>query len=174
MHGDLTTIVTEIETHAAGRGWDQPPRLYALVRTAELLSQEPALAEQLGLPADPGNGHVTPVEQEPFAAEQPLDEALAHVGWPDEVHGCALAVERLMLPPSAEAEMPEGGGDDTDIGEWAAGRADREEVRLVVGVLRDGTRACALRLRSHDSPTAVLTGPDLVPGLSQALAATLV
>lgn len=169
MPSDLTAVVTEIEGHAAGRGWDQPPRLYALVRTAELLQQEPALARQLGLPAEPGPDSITPVEQEPLSASEPLDDALARVAWPEEVHGCAVVAERLMLPPAAEAEMP----DEGDVGEWAAGRSDREEVRLVVGVLRDGTRGSAVRLRSHDSGPEVLTGPDLVPDLAEALATTL-
>lgn len=169
MPSDLTAVVTEVEHHAAERGWDQPPRLYALVRTVDLLHQEPGLAQQLGLPAEPSPDSITPVEQEPLPASEPLDDALARVAWPEEVHGCALVAERLMLPPTAEAEMPE----DGDIGEWAAHRSDREEVRLVVGVLRDGTRGSAVRLRSHDSGPEVLTGPDLVPNLAEALAITL-
>lgn len=169
MASDLTHVVTEIENHAAERGWDQPPRLYALVRTADLLSQEPTLAVQLGLPADPPPGSITPVEQDPLPGNEPLDDLLAHVAWPEEVHGCALVVERLMLPPSAEDEIPE----DGDAAEWAAEREDREEVRLVVGVLKDGTRGSAVRLRSHDSRTEVLSGDDLVPRLAEALADTL-
>lgn len=171
MGRDLTAAVTEIEQHAAARGWDQPPRLYALVRTAELLRQDPALGRQLGLPDDPAPESLTPVEQDPLPAEEPLDEVLSRIAWPDEVHGCALVVERLMLPPSAEDELPE--PEEEDVGQWAAQRADREDVRLVVGVLRDGTRESALRMRSHDSAANVLSGADLVPGLAEALATTL-
>jgi hypothetical protein len=43
---------------------------------------------------------------------------------------------------------------------------------MTVAVLRDGARESALRLREKDSPTEVLTGADLVPGLAEALAAT--
>ena len=43
---------------------------------------------------------------------------------------------------------------------------------MTVAVLRDGTRESALRLREKDSPTEVLTGSGLVPGLAEALAAT--
>ena len=43
---------------------------------------------------------------------------------------------------------------------------------MTVAVLRDGSRESALRLREKDSPTEVLTGPDLVPGLADALATT--
>lgn len=169
MGSDLTATVTEIEQHAAGRGWDQPPRLYALVKTTDLLHQEPALAERLGLPAEPSPESMTPVEQEALPAEEPLDDVLARVAWPDEVDGCALVVERLMLPPSAEEEVP----DEGDVSEWVAQREDREEVRIVVGVLRDGGRESAVRFRSSDSPMAVLSGPELVPGLAEALATTL-
>lgn len=43
---------------------------------------------------------------------------------------------------------------------------------MTVAVLRDGTRESAVRLREKDTPTEVLTGPDLVPGLAEALNAT--
>ena len=43
---------------------------------------------------------------------------------------------------------------------------------MTVAVLRDGARESAVRLREKDSPTEVLTGADLVPGLAEALAAT--
>jgi hypothetical protein len=87
------------------------------------------------------------------------------------VAGCALAVERLMLPPSAEAQVPQGLS-EAALTKWVAEHPDRQEVRMTVGVLRDGTRESALRLREKDSPTEVLTGSDLVPGLAEALAAT--
>jgi hypothetical protein len=80
-------------------------------------------------------------------------------------------VERLMLPPSAEAAIPDG-LDEAALAAWVAEHPDRQEVRMTVGVLRDGTRDSALRLREKDTPTEVLTGPDLVPGLAEALAAT--
>lgn len=169
MERHLAEAIGEVERHAAERGWDQPPRLYALVQTADLVRQEPALAERLGLPAEPGPGRLTPVEQDPLPAEAPLDDVLARVMWPPEVHGCALVVERLMLPPLAEAELPTEG----DVRDWVARRPDREEVRLVVGVTRDGSRESAVRLRSHDSTTEVVRGPELVPSLADALAATL-
>ena len=43
---------------------------------------------------------------------------------------------------------------------------------MTVAVLRDGARESAVRLREKDSPTEVLTGSGLVPGLAEALAAT--
>jgi hypothetical protein len=47
-------------------------------------------------------------------------------------------------------------------------------VRLAAAVLRDGTGGCAVRARNHDRDADVAVAPDLVPGLLQALAGTLV
>ena len=55
----------EIEKHAAERGWDQPARLFALVPTADLLANEPGLAEAIGVDPDADlTGSLTPIEQE--------------------------------------------------------------------------------------------------------------
>ena len=48
----LEEVILDLERHSAEGGWDAPPRLYALVETAQLRHQEPDLAEQLGIPAD--------------------------------------------------------------------------------------------------------------------------
>ncbi|POX55549.1 hypothetical protein C3489_09520 [Streptomyces sp. Ru71] len=166
----LTRAVLEIDEYASGLGWDQPARLFALVDTAQLRAQEPALADQLGLGDDETTG-LTPIEQDEVATDRPLDEFLATIAWPGAVAGCALTVERLMLPPSAEAQVPEGLS-EAKLAKWVAEHPERQEVRMTVAVLRDGARESALRLREKDSPTEVLTGPDLVPGLADALAAT--
>lgn len=172
MSTELSRAVLEVERHVAAGGWDQPLRLYAIVETVGMLRREPELAARLGIHrAEPGE--LTPVEQEDASDTEPLDTLLARIAWPPEVLGCAVVVERLMLPPDAEAELPTG-GDEKTVGEWAAKHPAREDVRIAVGVLRDGSRECAIRLRAHDDDHAVLTGPDLVPGLAEALAATLV
>ncbi len=169
----LTRAVLEIDTYASGLGWDQPARLFALVDTARLRAQEPALAQQLGLDEQSSTGGLTPIEQEELPAGQALDEFLATIAWPEVIAGCALTVERLMLPPSAEATIPEDlNGDDGALAAWVAKHPERQEVRMTVGVLREGARESAVRLRSKDSATEVLTGADLVPGLAEALAAT--
>ncbi|MCX4698034.1 PPA1309 family protein [Streptomyces sp. NBC_01352] len=167
----LTRAVLEIDEYASGLGWDQPARLFALVDTARLRTQEPALAAQLGLDAEQQTTGLTPIEQEEIPAGKPLDEFLGTIAWPDAVVGCALTVERLMLPPSAEASVPEG-LTEKKLAQWVAEHPDRQEVRMTVAVLRDGARDSALRLREKDSPTEVLTGGALVPGLAEALAAT--
>jgi hypothetical protein len=46
-------------------------------------------------------------------------------------------------------------------------------VRLVVGVLRDGTRSSVLRVRGHDDDTDLVHDPGLAPDLADALEATL-
>lgn len=171
----LTRAVLEIDEYTAGLGWDQPARLFALVDTAQLRAEEPGLADRLGVEeAEEGGagGHaLTPVEQDELPQGTPLDEFLGTIGWPDAVAGCALTVERLMLPPSAEESVPDG-LDEAQLSRWVAEHPERQEVRMTVGVLRDGARESALRLREKDATTEVLTGAGLVPGLADALAAT--
>jgi hypothetical protein len=169
----LEAVAAEIEAFAGQAGWDQPPTLYALVPTRTLAADPAAAAlldaaELADIPAEA----ITPVAQEPLPA-RPLDEALAQIGWPAEVVGCALCQEIVLLPPSAEAEFA-----DLAV-EGAASRAadhpDRREARLVVAVLRGGQAAGILRLRgTGDAPEDLLTGADLAPNLAAALAATLV
>jgi hypothetical protein len=164
----LAHVVREIEAHAAESGWDQSASLYALVPTAELVVAEPALADALGLTAD-ATGY-TPIDQE-LGADQPLEEALHSITWPEGVAGCAAVVERLVLPPSADDEIP----DDRDAAaSYAAEHPDRQELRMVAAVTRDGATYCAYRFRSHDDPASVVSGPDLVPALLELLQATLV
>jgi hypothetical protein len=169
----LRAAVVEAERHVAGFGWDQPPRLFALVRTRDLLDREPALAPHLtGFAADdPGaQHHLTAVEQDGLAPTSSIESILGTLAWPAEVDGAAIAIERLVVPPAAERDLPD---DPAAAVEQLAGHADRQDVRLVVGVLRDGTAMCALRQRAHDDDASVALGPDLVPGLVQALRATL-
>jgi hypothetical protein len=173
----LTQSLIELEQHVAKDGWDQPPRLFALADTAALIEAEPRLAAALA-PETLSLGEVGPlrtytsIEQEGFPGGQELDDALAGIGWPSTVDGAALVIERVMLPPEAEAELPEAGS-GVDLDAWAAAHPLRQEVRIAVGVLRDGSRDCALRLRSRDADDEVLSGPELVPALADALAETL-
>jgi hypothetical protein len=165
----LARLALEIERHVADAGWDRPPQLFALVETADLLRREPQLADELGLAvADPGS--LTPVDQGELPEHHSLDDLLAGIVWPPEVLGTAISVERLMVPPAAESAMPQ---DEGAALRWLAEHPERQEVRIVVAVLRDGTREAALRMRAHDDEQSVLTGSDLVPALAEALSATL-
>jgi hypothetical protein len=166
----LASAVLEIENHIAGSGWDQPARLYALVETGRLVEREPALAAAMGLDESAAQGSLTPVEQDQLAPDRPLEQVLESITWPDGVSGCAAVVERLVLPPTADAEIPE---DPVGAEEFAREHPDRQEVRIVAGATRAGATYCALRLRSHDDDQSVVTGNDLVPALLQLLTATL-
>lgn len=162
----LEEVVRDLERHAAAAGWDAPPRLYALVEAAELHRDEPGLARQLGVPDEAGR--IAALEQSGVPVDRPIGDILHRIEWPERVTGCVLVVERILLPEGAEEDAP-----DEDPVAWAATHPGREDVRLAVGVLRDGSRHSALRLRGHDSDGEVLTGPDLAPGLADALASTL-
>ncbi len=166
----LASAVLEIEHHVAESGWDQPARLYALVPTEELVRHEPGLAEMLGLESDASaDGSLTPVEQEGLPLDKQLEEVLGTVEWPDGVAGCAAVVERLVLPPEVDEQIP---ADPQEAARFAREHPLRQEVRLVAGVTRAGASYCALRMRSHDDELAVVDGTDLVPGLLALLGQT--
>jgi hypothetical protein len=166
----LAAAVLEIESHIAVGGWDQPARLYALVDTAQLVEKEPALAAAMGLDSSSAQGSLTPVEQDQLSPDRPLETVLESIVWPANVAGAAAVVERLVLPPDADADIPE---DPSRAEEFAREHPDRQEVRIVAGVTRSGSTYCALRLRAHDDDQSVVGGSDLVPGLLALLGATL-
>lgn len=168
----LQAAVREIERHAGSAGWDRRPRLFALVPSVDLLAAEPDLAGRLGLDPAPASDALTPVEQDDLP-DQPLDELLAGIAWPDSVDGCAVAQEIVILPPSAEAEWGDT-PESVDAVARAAAHPERREARLVVGVLRDGSDAGVMRVRGTDGmDDELLTGPDLAPNLVVALRETL-
>ena len=166
----LSAVAREVEDFVASAGWDQPPQLFALVPTAELVEREPELAGQVD-PAAP----LTPVAQEALPSED-LAEALAGIMWPAAVHGCALAQEIVVLPPEAEATLPTGDStsDSAAMRRIAAEHPRRREARLVAAVLRDGTAACVLRLRGEAAEDDdIVQHPELAPNLTSALLATM-
>jgi hypothetical protein len=174
QQAQLEFAAAEIEMHVSAAGWDQRPALFALVRAAELPTDERAAVAELVTPDVEDS--LTAVEQEALP-DGPLDEALAQIGWPETVAGCALAQEIVILPPGVADEVT-----DADASA-AVAHPEHHEARLVVAVLRDGTRATLLRLRDGTEPTdrterppvggELLTGPDLAPNLADALLATL-
>ena len=171
----LPQVIREVEDFAAAVGWDQPPQLFALVTTADLLARQPDLGGQV----DAGSP-LTPIAQEPLS-DGDLAEALAGIAWPGTVAGCALVQEIVVLPPDAEAELRgEESAEqidqvDTDrMRRIAAEHPKRREARLVAGVLRDGSAACVLRLRGDaEHPDEIVEHPELAPNLIDALRATL-
>jgi hypothetical protein len=166
----LAAAVLEIEAHVAQDGWDPPARLYALVDTAALVAQEPALAAAMGIDGPGDDGSFTPIEQDGLPPGQALEEALGSIAWPGSVSGCAAVIERLVLPPGVDDDIPD---DPTSAELFAREHPDRQEVRMVAGVTRAGASYCALRLRAHDDEQSVVNGTELVPGLLDLLHATL-
>lgn len=165
----LRVAVVEVERYVSDAGWDLAPRLYALVPTLELAEAEPELAAELGI-SDGSAELFTPVEQELDGYTGSLEEMLGGITWPGAVAGALAVVERVVLPPEAEEEVP---ADIDDASSYASEHPEREDVRIAVGVLRSGPSHCVLRLRSHDDDQAVIHGPEVVPALVEALRETL-
>ncbi|GAA1589453.1 PPA1309 family protein [Kribbella karoonensis] len=168
----LSSAVVEIEKHVSSAGWDQPAQLFALVPTAELLRAEPQLAAELG--AEDASQPLTPVAQGELPGgvdDANLADTLGRIEWPDGVAGCALAIERIVLPASAESGLSSAES-DAELARLAGSDPRRHEVRMVAAVLREGDRFGAVRLRAHDEDSAVLTGVDLVPTLCEVLSLT--
>lgn len=165
MDDALVAALVEVERHVSGLGWDQPARLFALVPTAALLAAEPSLAEHLSAGSPDG---YSLIEQEAFRQGDDLAETLARIAWPATVAGCALALERAFLPADAEVDLP---GDPDAAALAVAEHPGRLDLRVVVGVTRDGERHGVARVRGQGGE--LLGGPDLVPALADALAHTL-
>ncbi|SDD88782.1 PPA1309 family protein [Actinokineospora iranica] len=163
---DLPSVTREVEEFVSAGGWDQPPQLFALVPTEHLLREQPDLAGQVD-----AESTLTPVAQE--ALEEPdLGVALAGIMWPPVVAGCALAQEIVILPPEAEADLPE--GDSDALSRIAATHPQAREARLVAAALRDGTVACVLRLRGAEGELdEIIEHRDLAANLTTALLDTL-
>jgi hypothetical protein len=168
----LVAALVDLEHHVGEAGWDQPPRLFALVLTDLLVSSEPALAASLGLRSSAQGGAaeaLTAVQQDDFTADDDVLGALARIEWPAAVFGCAISLVRTFLPAAYEADLP---GDPQQAAQVVAAHPHREEIRVVVGADRAGHRHGVARLVSQ--PEELLAAADLVPGLGDALAHTLV
>ncbi len=141
--------------------------MFALVSNALLAEREPSMSEQLNV-ADPAG--FTAVEQEGLPTTSDIESMLARVAWPEDVAGVALAIERIVVPPEAERDLP----DDSDGATQALmNHPDRQDVRILAAVIRGAESICLLRQRQHDSDEHVAIGPDIAPGLVHALSATL-
>ena len=91
--------------------------------------------------------------------------------WPAEVTGCAAVVERLVLPPGADAEIPEDPAAAAGVRREHPDRAGGADRR------RRDPRRVRRTVRCGCAPTTTTSrwsaGADLVPGLLELLAATL-
>lgn len=160
--------------HVAQGGWDAPVRLFALIRTADALSRDPELVQGLHpdivARAGADEEYLTAIEQEDLPVAASVEELLAQISFGPRVDGVAVSCERIVLPPEVEQDLPRDPGDAVDV---LMAHPQRRDVRMVVGVLRHGPNCCAIRQRAHDNPAMVGTGPDLAPGVTAALRATL-
>ena len=166
----LATAVLEIESHIAEAGWDQPAQLYALVDTARIVEQEPELRRRRWGWTPPRQTDPSPRWSRTRLPDQTLEVMLESIVWPPEVTGCAAVVERLVLPPDVDGDIPD---DPVAAEEFAREHPLRQEVRIVAGATRAGATYCALRLRAHDDDSSVVDGTELVPGLLDLLRSTL-
>ena len=167
----LTAAVIDLERYIGERGWEQPPRLFALVHTDDLIAADPQLVEEQGLRGSAQGGHadaLTAIEQEDFDPGPDLVGGLAGIFWPPAVFGCAVSLESSFLPARVETDLPD---DPQAAAKAVRAHPDRQDVRLVMGVTRDGARHGVGRLVSQ--PDELLGAPDLVSGLGDVLAHTL-
>ena len=167
----LLAALIDLEHHVGTAGWDQPPRLFALVLTDAFAAAEPALAAEMGLRTTAQGaapGALTAVEQDEFAASGDLLGDLSQLSWPEAVFGCAVSAERTFLPAGQEGDLPE---DADAAAAYVAAHPARQDIRVVVGADRAGHVHGVARLVSQ--PDQLLGAADLVPGLGAALAHTL-
>ncbi len=163
----LVAALMEIERHVGRLGWNQPARLFALVRTAELVAAEPHLATALDADHRPEDAFSS-IEQDTWHGGDDVVTALEGTMWPETVEGCALVIERAFLPSDAEADIPE---DPVEAERYVAEHPRRQDIRVVAGVLRTGQKHSLARIASE--PDDLLGGVDLAPGLSDLLGRTL-
>ncbi len=74
--------------------------------TADLVEREPQLRAGLS-GSDLAEGALSAIEQEDLPRTSSLESLLGRMSWPEAVAGVALAVERIVVPPEAERDLPE-------------------------------------------------------------------
>lgn len=158
----LKESVLEIERECAKAGWTRGIVLYALVPTADVIESAPEMAEAL---AEKSPTSLTAIEQEDVELTGTIEDFLGTISWSAEVFGAALVLERLIVNEEPPGELSE-----EALAEWVIEHG--QEVRMVVGVLRDGSQECAMRMRAYDDENAIMAGPELLPGMAEALALT--
>ena len=162
----LKEAVLEIERECAKAGWSRGIVLYALVPTADVIESAPEMAAAL---ADKSPASLTAIEQEEVELTGTIEDFLGTISWSAEVFGAALVLERLIVNEEPPVEC-EGELSEAALAEWVA--AHGQEVRMVVGVLRDGSQECVMRMRAFDDENAIMAGSELLPGMAEALALT--
>jgi hypothetical protein len=167
----LAAALLEILRHVEEPGLSDV-RWFALLRSAQLLAEQPGLAALLGddvaLSLAQDSRHLTSVElDEAPAVADPL-ESLAALEWPEGIAGLAacfdLGPEQLDLrtPGAATrrgADGPAGASGPDDAGQ-------QSPMRAAVAALDDGTVFCALR---REGEQQLALGAELLPDITAAI-----
>lgn len=171
----LRLAVSSLEKDVAQLGWDHSPSLFALVPTKDIFPQleaemEGAQAKQLRAALSENPQHLTAVLQDHLPPADLMD-TLGHLVFGEDVAGVAVAMERFLVSPQADAEAPE---DPKEREKFLLAHPTRQDVRIVAAATRDGNTWCASRARSEDSDDMVAQGDNIVPELLAVLKAMLV
>lgn len=170
----LRLAVSSLEKEVAQLGWDQSPSLFALVPTKDIFPQleaemDGAQAKQLRAALSENPQHLTAVLQDHLPAD--LMDTLGHLVFGEDVAGVAVAMERFLVSPQADAEAPT---DPKEREKFLLAHPSRQDVRIVAAATRDGNTWCASRARSEDSDDMVAQDDNIVPELLEVLKAMLV
>ncbi|WP_462334174.1 PPA1309 family protein [Varibaculum cambriense] len=170
----LRLAVSSLEKEVAQLGWDQSPSLFALVPSKDIFPQleaemDEAQAKQLRAALSENPQHLTAVLQDHLPAD--LMDTLGHLVFGEDVAGVAVAMERFLVSPQADAEAPQ---DPKEREKFLLAHPSRQDVRIVAAATRDGNTWCASRARSEDSDDMVAQGDNIVPELLEVLKAMLV
>jgi len=170
----LRLAVSSLEKDVSQLGWDQSPSLFALVPSEDIFPQleaemDGAQAKQLRAALSENPQHLTAVLQDHLPAD--LMDTLGHLVFGEDVAGVAVAMERFLVSPQADAEAPT---DPKEREKFLLAHPSRQDVRIVAAATRDGNTWCASRARSEDSDDMVAQGDNIVPELLEVLKAMLV
>lgn len=160
----LASAALEAERYADRQGWGKRPVLFALARKGQI---QPANPKAEAILRGRRDDELIPIEQDPLPSGEP-EEVLAGIRWGEDVEGCVLTTEILVLPPETKAKSP---SDPAELERWADSQPGREQARLAVGVLRSGDYTCCLRLKGQEELIVI---PDMADDIVTALLGTFV
>ncbi|MDO5746102.1 MAG: PPA1309 family protein [Actinomycetaceae bacterium] len=178
MNNSITEFhlcLENIERELAQLGWDQAPALFALVNNQWLLESipdsddTPSEDRQLRESLLDNPGAMTAVLQDSHE-DMEIEELINLIVFPEHVVGAALSIERIVVPPSVSDQAPD---DPEKRDDFLMNHPQRDDIRVVAGVLRSGEKWCVIRSRSYDKDAAIITGDDLIDDLPELLMRTL-
>lgn len=108
---DLETVLRDLDRHVSRDGWQQPPRLFALI--------------------DDG-GDVSVVEQPWDSTGDDALGDLARISWPETVAGAALSVQRV-LEPDHDVRLTAGAMRDQRVATAVRYRSHDTDAEVAIG-----------------------------------------